>query len=157
MKKLMDLIGSFSGLLLAMFFVLVALDVLARNVLKISLPWISEASTFAFIWMTLMSSVVGFIEDKHYKVSIFSEQFELKMDGILFGVEVLSVLIFAGLLVWQGINFTIVSASRTSAALGIPMNYMVCAIPLCGAGIILAMLYRVYLRKTGRNIEEQGS
>ncbi len=156
MKKFMGCIAACSGILLALFFVLVALDVFARNVLKVSLPWVSEASTFAFIWMTLISSVAAFIEDKHYKVSIFSEAFEKRAEPLLFAVEWLSVVVFAGLLVWQGVNFTRVSAMRFSTALGFRMDAMVCIIPICGACIILAMLHRLFLyRKTKHEGEKR--
>lgn len=154
MKKLMNAIAALSGILLMLFFVLVAVDVLARNIIKHSMPWISEASTFAFIWMTLMSSVVAFIEDKHFKVTIFSEKTEQRFGGLLFTTEAASVLVLGSIFIWEGIKFTQVSAARLSAALNIPMNYMVCAIPISGVLIVLAMIYRIYLHISGAKAEE---
>ena len=80
MKKLMELINTLSGIMLAIFFVFVGLDVFSRSVLHNSITWLNEGSTLSFICMALLASAVGFIDDIHYKVSIFPEKWESK-DG----------------------------------------------------------------------------
>lgn len=146
MKRLMECINGLAGMMLAFFFVLVGLDVLFRSVLHSSVTWMNEGSTLSFICMALLASAVGFIDDIHYKVSVFPERIEKKLDGVLFGVEMVSVLLFGGLLVYEGLRYVKNCAKSFSPALGIRMSYLTSMIPVCGVVILLAVIYRCWLR-----------
>lgn len=158
MKKLMNFINGLAGIMLAVFFVFIGLDVVTRSVLHNSITWLNEGSTLSFICMALLASAVGFIDDIHYKVSIFPEKIEKKLDKFLFALEVVCGVVFGALLVWQGTLYVKTCMKSFSPALGIRMSYLTAIIPVCGIIIILAMAYRVYLRRVkagSKNGEEE--
>lgn len=150
MRKLMEFINSLAGVMLAVFFVFVGLDVFTRSVLHSSITWLNEGSTLSFICMALLASAVGFIDDIHYKVSVFPKRFEERIEKLLFVVEMVCVLLFGALLIYEGLGYVEYCSKSFSPALGIRMSYLTAIIPVCGAVIILAVIYRIYLYIKGK-------
>jgi TRAP-type C4-dicarboxylate transport system permease small subunit len=137
MKKLASLVKAFAGILLVLFLIFVAFDVFMRNVLRIPITWLNEGSTFAFMWMTFISGAVAFYEDIHYKISLFPEKIEKKVEKFLISFELLSVLTFGVVLFWQGIKYFKVNEMSFSPSLGLKMSNIVVVLPLCSLGIII--------------------
>ncbi len=150
MKKLMDIISGLSGILLCVFFVFVALDVFCRSVLHVPVVWFNEGSTFLFMWMAFISGSIAFFEDTHYKINLFPEKFEKKIDFFLSVCEAVFTVIFAGILLWQGIKFVQYGTMKFSPALGINMSYVILVLPLCAAIILIGILYRFLMMIKGR-------
>lgn len=155
MRKLMEFINGLAGVMLAVFFVFVGLDVFTRSVLNSSVTWLNEGSTLSFICMALLASAVGFIDDIHYKVSIFPEKFEKHIEKLLLVVEMICVTAFGGLLVYEGVRYAKYCAKSFSPALGIRMSYLTAIIPICGTVIILAVIYRIYLHHVNPSAQDQ--
>ena len=142
MKKLAGFVNALAGIFLAVFLIFVALDVFMRNVLCIPISWLNEGSTFAFMWMTFISGAAAFYQDTHYKISLFPEKIEKKIEKFLISFELLSVLTFGIVLFWQGIKFFKVNEMSFSSALGLKMSNIVVVLPLCSLGIIIFVYAR---------------
>jgi len=129
-----------SGFLLAIFFVFVATDVFARNVLEIPIIWLNEGSVFAFQWMTFIAGAICFFENLHFRVTILPERLEIKYRIPLTIIELAANCAFGAILLVQGIQLTIVNLKSFSPAMGICTAWIVVVIPLAAVAIILSVL-----------------
>ena len=144
MKKLMGFFSGFAGILLFIFFIFVVFDVFFRSVLQIPIVWLNEGSVYLFMWMAFISGGLAFFYDTHYKLNLFSEKFEKKIDFLLTILEAISVMVFAGILIWQGIQFVLYSTMKYSPALGMNMGFITSVLPLCGIICFLGIVYRFW-------------
>lgn len=54
--------------------VVIFVQVVARYILKVSLPWTEEFARFAFIWMIFLANAMAERRKEHFRVSYFVEQ-----------------------------------------------------------------------------------
>lgn len=138
MIRIINFGKNFSGFLLAIFFVFVATDVFARNILKVPIIWLNEGSVFAFQWMIFFAGALCFYEGLHFKVSILSQRIEVKYKGAFTVIEIVASFIFGAVLLVQGIQLTILNLKSFSPALGICMAWILIALPVSAVAIILS-------------------
>jgi TRAP-type C4-dicarboxylate transport system permease small subunit len=153
MKKLMNLFSVLSGIMLAIFFVFVIFDVFFRSALHIPIVWLNEGSTYRCMWMAFISGGVAFFEDLHFKINLFSEKFEKRIDFFLLTCETIFSILFATVLMWQGIKFLRYCTMKYTPALGINMAAIVSVLPLCSFIIIVGIIYRYTLTIMARKME----
>jgi TRAP-type C4-dicarboxylate transport system permease small subunit len=136
--RIIDFGKNFSGFLLAIFFVFVATDVFARNILKVPIIWLNEGSVFAFQWMIFFAGALCFNERLHFKVSILPQRIEEKYKVAFTVIEIVASFIFGVVLLVQGIQLTILNLKSFSPALGICMAWILIALPVSAVAIILS-------------------
>ncbi len=54
--------------------VVIFVQVIARYVLKVALPWTEEFARFAFIWLIFLANALAERHNEHFRVSYFVEQ-----------------------------------------------------------------------------------
>lgn len=59
-----------STFMLFIFVIVVLLQVLTRNILKIALDWTSEVSLLCFVWSVFLGAACAVSERKHYVVDL---------------------------------------------------------------------------------------
>lgn len=140
LKKLNDgierVVFGVSILLLSSFIVVVFLQVLARNYLKISLLWTDEVAVMAFVWSVFLGAAVAVRRGKHYVVEVLPPHF-VRTNAILRVFADLMILLFVYVMVRYGMRFAIMGLSRFSTAIAIPRFYYFVAVPISGVAMVL--------------------
>ena len=123
-------------LLLSAFIVVVFLQVIARNYLKISLIWTDEVAVMAFVWSVFLGAAVAVRRGKHYVVEVLPSKF-VRTNAVLKVCANLVILLFVYVMVRHGIRFAVMGLSRFSTAIAIPRFYYFAAVPISGVVMVL--------------------
>ena len=122
--------------------VVVGLQVLARNVLKIPLIWTPDVAQLLFTWLIFMGAAVAFRRGAHYAIDLVPDDmprlaraFDLVSDAAALAVVVV--------LLRYGWMLTEMRASGVIASLGISAAWGYAAIPAGAALIGLFLLEKV--------------
>ena len=130
------IIAGASLLLLSAFIVVVFLQVLARNYLKISLIWTDEVAVMAFVWSVFLGAAVAVRREKHYVVEVLPARF-VRTRALLKVFADLVILLFVYVMVRYGTRFAVMGLSRFSTAIMIPRFYYFVAVPVAGVVMVL--------------------
>ena len=72
--------------------VVIFVQVIARYILEIALPWTEEFARFAFLWLIFLANALAERQKEHFRVSFFVEQAPRRVRYVLWVVG--EVLIF---------------------------------------------------------------
>ena len=126
-----------TALLLIAVSVIVALEVLCRYVLNVSLPWSEEISRYLFIWGNFLGAGVALKRRAHISVdSLVTRLSESARQRLESAVGVL-VLAFALLLVYYGTLSLSASIGQYSITMGFSLGWVFVAVPI--GGLLLAV------------------
>jgi tripartite ATP-independent transporter DctM subunit len=140
--RLLELI---SGLLIGAITVLVTVQVFARYVLNNTPPWSEELCRYLFIWVSFLGACVATRRAAHLGVdSLVSRLPAATRDVLRHGVTTL-IVVFTGILVWQGAALVPAMASQRSPSMAMSLQYVFAAIPIAGV-IMLALQVRALAR-----------
>ncbi len=119
---------------------LILLQVFFRFVVYVPFPWSEECARYLMIWMGMLGSVIALQQGRHIGVTFFMEKFPPRLQKPAKGLTQAGMIVFLGILCWQGILFSLFNADQISPALEIPMIIPFGAIPVGSAMMILIML-----------------
>jgi len=137
--------------LLAVIVALVVLQVVARYVLRISLPWPEELARFLLIWLTFTGAVVGTWHHAHFRVDVLAERLPAPARrGLTLVLQLLTVGVL-GLFVWQSLELARLTGFMQSTAMELSMAWVYAALPVGGA-LMLAW----HVREVARVIRRTG-
>lgn len=119
---------------------LILLQVFFRFVIYVPFPWSEECARYLMIWMGMLGSVIALQQGRHIGVTFFMEKLPLGLRKPARGLTQAGMILFLGILCWQGILFSLFNADQTSPALEIPMIIPFGAIPIGSAMMVLVML-----------------
>ena len=120
--------------------------------------WTEELSRFCFIWMVMIGAMLGLRERLHFDVDVWSN-LSARSDAVLRMVSNALVLIFTGVTIWWGIEFTRFGWNQTSELAELPMWLIFIAWPLTGITWLM-VLVEAFVRDVGlykRNEKIEGS
>jgi len=121
-----------------------------RSVLHSSLPWPEELTGYALVWTSFLGAYLGVREDRHIAFDMFVDWLSPPKRKILQTITDLMVLAFFILLTYESIRMLrVVGNSPLSTIEAIPVGAFIVALPICGAGIILALCLRIAERWRG--------
>ncbi|SDL29577.1 TRAP transporter small permease [Natronincola ferrireducens] len=124
------------AILLSIFVIVVFMEVITRNYLKISVRWASEVALFCFVWSVFLGSAVAVRKRCHYVVEIFPPKFK-KINAVLDIVGSVAMFGVIYIMVVNGYTFTKLGLLRYSTALSLPQAYFYVSIPLSGIAMAL--------------------
>jgi TRAP-type C4-dicarboxylate transport system permease small subunit len=119
---------------------LILLQVFFRFVIYVPFPWSEECARYLMIWMGMLGSVIALHQGRHIGVTFFMERLHTCLRKPARGLTLAGMVLFLGILCWQGILFSLFNADQTSPALEIPMIIPFGAIPVGSLMMILVML-----------------
>ena len=135
--------------LLVVIVALVVLQVVARYVLRISLPWPEELARFLLIWLTFTGAVVGTWHHAHFRVDVLAERLPAPARrGLTLVLQLLTVGVL-GLFVWQSLELARLTGFMQSTAMELSMAWVYAALPVGGA-LMLAWHVREVARAIRR-------
>lgn len=138
--KFLWLYSAVGIIFLALVIVATFLQVATRYFMDASLPWTEEGARYAFIWMSMMGASPATRHGSHATIDIIGDLIHGKTKRYHAVVVQIAMIVASALIGGYGISMISVMMVRSSAALGIPMGYVYCAIPVGCAGIIIQCL-----------------
>jgi TRAP-type C4-dicarboxylate transport system permease small subunit len=93
--------------------------------------WTEEMARFLFIWMIMIGAMVGVRESTHFEVDIWP-RLRPRAEAALRLVAAFSILVFALVFVWAGIEFTRFAWNRISELAELPLWLIHLAWPVAG-------------------------
>ena len=106
--------------------------------------WTEELSRFCFIWMVMLGAMIGLRERLHFDVDVWNK-LSPRTDAALRLVSNTFVLLFTGVMIWWGIEFTQFGWNQTSELAELPMWLIFIAWPLTGISWLM-FLVEAFLR-----------
>ena len=144
------ILGVIIGILLFLFFAMIFGNVLCREVIKVSVMFFDELSTYSFMWMVFLSGSIAFLEESHFKVDILPTSVINKFSGFFHYFEVVIVAVYSVIMLYFGINFAQYNATVHTLALRLPVRILCLCIPLSAILTMLAVVLKEW-----RFIEER--
>jgi TRAP-type C4-dicarboxylate transport system permease small subunit len=84
-----------AAIMLGVVFLIIAIGVIARYIVNMSIPWVEELSRFLFIWIGYLSSCYAFAERRHMVLEVFFERMPEKLQhAISLGQSVILQFLF---------------------------------------------------------------
>jgi TRAP-type C4-dicarboxylate transport system permease small subunit len=116
------------------------LGVFSRYVLVRTFTWYDEIARGCFVWLTFLGAAVGVKRQAHFRLHIVVDRLSPRLRQAMVILFPLVVIIFAGLLVQQGLVFLEIGKLQQTPVMGLPKTYIYVAIPIGGALMILYSL-----------------
>ena len=140
-KKLDKAIEVFIMILLAFMVIVAIWQVSSRYVFNSPSTISEELLRYCLIWLAMIGSAYMFGLREHMSITFFVEKFgEEVVRKLSILSEVIIVVFSLFVLVYGGVNRTLLTMKQVSAALGISMGYVYLVLPLSG---ILMIFYGV--------------
>ena len=127
-EKVCEGIGTLS---VAAFVVIISLQVVCRNFLKIPMVWANDISVVCFVWAVFLGSAIAVRHRAHYVLAFLPDRFE-KSNCLLDIISNIAGIIFFYVMIRYGTVYTIMGMKRLSTAINIPQAYFFMCIPLSG-------------------------
>ena len=149
-SKLKNFLNNFEGycciFTLAAMSIIVFIQVVARFILKSSLPWSEEASRYLLVWTAFLGGAYGVRQGAHIGIEAFAMLLPKKVQKVLnilvmIGSIVICVVIFK---YGASIVSTQLSKGQLSPAMRVPMGYMYAAIPVGMVFFIIRYIQNIY-------------
>ncbi len=125
-----------AGACLALFTVVVLIDVIYRQVLMQPMMWPSEWSVMAFVWSVMLGAAVAASRQVHFVVIVFPDRGRPLDHALRMFVAALSI-VFSLVILYFGYRMMLTGARRFTPMMGYPMTYVFAAFPVAGAAFVL--------------------
>lgn len=142
MRRLVEWIvvgtGILAGLCIATVMFVMTMEVFFRYVMRQPSYWALEVSTYLLVAAVSLGGAYTLRMNSHVGVEIVYERLPKTLKRFAFTLAMLSVLVFACILLWYGIKEVQVSIrfrDRSLTPLAMPMAYPMSLIPI-GAGLL---------------------
>lgn len=133
------------GALIAALAVPVAMQVIARytGLIPVYL-WTEELSTFIFVWMVMVGSMVAVWDGTHFDVRVIPDA-RTSLGALLQdGVVLVLIAGFAMFFAWYGIDYAKFGSIQNSPMMRANLMVTYISVPIAGAVWTVFALYRLY-------------
>lgn len=135
-SRIERLFATLAGACLALFTVIVLVDVIYRQILAQPLMWPSEWAVMAFVWSVMFGASVSARRKIHFVVELIPD-LGGRVDKALRIIVALLSLLFGVVLLYFGYDMASTGLRRYSPMMGYQMIYVYTAFPVAGAAFIL--------------------
>ena len=137
--------------LLALIAILVVLQVAARNLFDLGLPWADELARFCAIGLVFLATPALAGRQVMVSVTILPDAISTAGRRWMILIADIATLAFAGLLLWSYAEFLPRAGKFLTPAMGVP-NWFYYSLALCGSLLLAAItVTRVIAALTGRD------
>lgn len=130
---------------LVILVLLVVWQVITRYLLGEPSVWSEELASYGFAWATMLGATYVFGKREHMNVDVAVERFSPKVQKTLALLSEVLILIFAvTILIYGGIQNTLLTIQQLSSSLPVTMGYLYSIIPISGVFIVLYSILNIY-------------
>lgn len=115
--------------LVSIFTCLVIFQVLARNYLRISVPWTDEMALIFFVWSVMLGAAVGVRKRVHYLVDLFSASW-VRLNVVMDIIANILIVIVILVLLWGGVIYFQMGLSRNFNSIIFTMSWLFISLPI---------------------------
>lgn len=151
-RKVFALLSNFETILcevlLALFVLLLFVQIMMRQLFDHNIAWSEELSTYMFVWFTYLGAVVAAKMSAHNRVTAHFRFMPKWMASALLTIGDLLWVAFNVYFVWLSYDFVFnkMNLFWKSQTLGIPMKYIYMILPAAFTLMTVRILWNVYLR-----------
>lgn len=116
------------------------LGVFSRYVMVRTFTWYDEIARGCFVWLTFLGAAVGVKRHAHFRLQIIVDRLSPRLRQATVFLLPLVVIIFAGVLIQQGLVFLELGKFQRTPVMGLPKTWIYVAIPIGGVLMILYSL-----------------
>lgn len=124
---------------------LVIYQIVARNILHISLSVVEEVSRYCMVWLGLLGATIGFRTKSHVAVTFLVDKFPPAIRKPIEILINLMVIVFCLILLVYGWEMVSRTIQKSTSMPWLPVKYIMSVVPLCGLISILYSLENIYL------------
>jgi TRAP-type transport system small permease protein len=117
--------------------VVIPYEVFGRYILSAMPVWSGEVSTYALVWASMMGGAAGIKKGYQVSLTILEDRLPEALSRAVIISAQMIMIIFLCIMVFSGMQQTIVNRNQFSAAMGIPMSFPYLALP---AGFMIMLL-----------------
>lgn len=133
------------GVLMGVLAIPVAMQVLSRYTGIIpTYLWTEELSTFIFVWIVMIGSMVAVWDGTHFDVRVIPDAGSRLMRLIQNGFVHLAILFFGLLFAYYGIEYTAFGSNQRSVMMRANLAITYVSVPIAGAVWAVFSLYRLW-------------
>ncbi|MBT0959113.1 TRAP transporter small permease [Alphaproteobacteria bacterium KMM 3653] len=133
------------GILVALLAVPVGMQVISRYTGIIpTFLWTEELSTFIFVWVVMIGSMVAVWEGTHFDVHVIPDAKRPLMVLLQKGIVLVLVGLFAVLFAWYGIEYAKFGSLQQSVMMRANLMVTYISVPIAGAVWAVFVFYRLY-------------
>lgn len=127
------------GTTLAVIVVLTTVQVVARYVFNIGLPWVNEAARFLFIWLVMLGAGAASARGEHVGFDMVLHRLHGAARIMAEICLAIAALIFLGSLIWEGYRLAVLNSGQRSPVLGLPMSIVYLGVPVGGVLCLIGL------------------
>ena len=116
------------------------LGVFSRYVMVRTFTWYDEIARGCFVWLTFLGAAVGVKRQAHFRLHILVDRLSPRLHQATVILLPLAVIIFAGVLIQQGLVFLELGKFQQTPVMGLPKTWIYVAVPIGGSLMILYSL-----------------
>ena len=124
------------GVLMAVLSINVLIQILSRQIMKISTPWTDEVARFSFIWMVMIAASAQVRKRAHFTISVLADAIPWKRAITIF-IDLVVILV-ALCLFYYGVLYCQLGLRKVSSVINMRMIWIYAAIP---AGSFFMIFY----------------
>lgn len=140
-----------SGSLFAFMTAITIINVFLRYITGNSPAWIEELCRFSFIWMAFFGAALCTKHGKHIVIDVVTSFAKGHFKTLLEVVATICNMCFFVFIIYYGSKLTNITCI-SCATINIPMSYLLSAIPISFALILIRTLEETYKRLKGTSI-----
>lgn len=119
--------------------VVIFVQVIARYVLEVALPWTEEFARFAFLWLIFLANAMAERQKEHFRVSYFVEQAPPKLRYAFWVTGETLIFVFFLWLLMDSLTFVQMGKRMISPVMQLRLDWIYWGLP---AAVILSLLNR---------------
>lgn len=133
------------GILMGALAIPVAMQVISRysDIIPVYL-WTEELSTFIFVWIVMIGSMIAVWEGTHFSVHVIPDAKRPLSVLIQKGVVLVLIAGFAVLFAWYGIDYAEFGSIQRSVMMRANLMVTYISVPIAGAVWAVFAIYRLY-------------
>ncbi|MEL7567902.1 MAG: TRAP transporter small permease [Dehalobacterium sp.] len=153
MTRFLDVVYHFfekvCAIFLAVAAVLLIVAVFGRHIGK-TIVFSEELGLFLYVWIVLLGSALVMRDNGHAAITFIPDKLPKRIRTIYQSILYLSIMVFSGILFYQGIKLAAMVHARNGITLNVPMSIAYAAIPVGAFFILIFCIENIYKLWTGK-------
>jgi C4-dicarboxylate transporter DctQ subunit len=160
LKKVNAVCATLAGIVLLFITFSISVDVFLRYVFGKPTIWITEVSTYLFLYVIYLGTAYALQQDMHIKVTFLLDVFDKRTQRIVDLITSILATLFTVVLLWQTslMTWSAIKGKWTSpTALNAPYMYIYIIMVIGSFLLLLSFVCTTILEFTGRETDKAGS